>query len=65
MHYSIFTPGTGTFGRVVLAQHKVSQDHFALKILPITEIVRLKQIDHVKNEKDILLNVQHPFIVRL
>jgi protein kinase X len=59
------TLGTGTFGRVVLVRHKPSLEYFALKMLPITEVVRLKQVEHVKNEKEILLAVKHPFIVKL
>lgn len=59
------TLGTGTFGRVVLVRHKPTLEYFALKMLPITEVVRLKQVEHVKSEKEILLAVKHPFIVRL
>jgi len=55
--------GTGTFGRVVLVQHAPSQDYFALKMLTISEVLKLKQVDHVKNEKDVLSTVRHPFIV--
>ena len=37
---------------------------FAIKILKKSEIIRLKQGDHVKHERDLLLNkIQHPFIV--
>lgn len=57
--------GTGTFGRVVLVRHRPTLEYFALKMLPITEVVRLKQVEHVKNEKEILLAVKHPFIVQL
>jgi len=60
-----FCQGTGTFGRVVLARHRPTREYFALKVLPIAEVVRLKQVDHVKNEKEILLLVRHPFIVHL
>lgn len=59
------TLGTGTFGRVVLVHHPSSQVYFALKVLQITEVVRLKQVQHVKNEKSILLNLSHPFIVKM
>lgn len=59
------TLGTGTFGRVVLARHRPTREYFALKVMPIAEVIRLKQVDHVKNEKDILLSVKHPFIVHL
>ena len=37
----------------------------ALKMLKKTEIIRLKQIDHVKSEKKILETINHPFIVTL
>jgi len=57
--------GTGTFGRVVLVQHAPSEDYFALKMLTISEVLKLKQVDHVKNEKDVLSTVRHPFIVNM
>jgi serine/threonine protein kinase len=46
------TLGTGTFGRVRLVRYKHNPkcDPMALKMLKKTEIIRLKQIDHVKNE---------------
>lgn len=34
-----------------------------MKILAITDVIRLKQVEHVKNEKNILLQVTHPFII--
>ena len=61
------TVGTGTFGRVRVVKLANSSDRspFALKIMKKSEIVRLKQCEHVRSEKDILLRVQHPFIVNL
>ena len=38
---------------------------FALKIMKKSEVVRLKQVEHIKNEKEILSEVNHPFIVTL
>ena len=38
---------------------------FALKVTRKTEVVRLKQAEHVKSEALILSQVQHPFIVML
>ena len=57
------TVGTGTFGRVFLVRHNHSQNYFAMKILRKHDIVRLKQVDHIKNEREILGSLQHPFIV--
>jgi len=49
--------------RVVL--HKPTGKHMALKMLRKTEIVRLRQVEHLKNEVQILSAVSHPFIVNL
>jgi len=62
------TLGTGTFGRVRLVSVDLGRNriqHFALKILKKSEILRLKQVEHLRSEKDILLKVAHPFIVSL
>ncbi|KAJ8073587.1 cytochrome c oxidase subunit 1 [Marasmius tenuissimus] len=61
------TLGTGTFGRVLLVRHRhpSTQSHFALKVLRKSEIIRLRQVEHVNAERYILSRVQHPFIVDL
>ncbi|KAI0035766.1 cAMP dependent protein kinase [Vararia minispora EC-137] len=63
------TLGTGTFGRVLLVRHRLSPPGnnavFALKVMPKTEIIRLRQVEHVKAERHILSRVHHPFIVDL
>jgi len=61
----IRTIGTGTFGRVYLVKHTQSGKFFALKVLRKMEVVRLKQVDHIKNEKKILTDVDHPYVVTL
>lgn len=63
-------PGTGTFGRVLLVRLKSTtqrgyHSHFALKVLRKTEIVRLRQVEHVNAERYILSRVHHPFVVDL
>lgn len=55
--------GTGTFGKVYLALR--DDKSYALKMLHKKKIIELKQIVHIKNEKNILAGVQHPFIVNL
>ena len=68
---NIKTIGTGTFARVFLCRPKQSiqqrsnSEYFALKVLSMHDVIRLKQVDHVKNEKNILTEIQHPFIVEL
>ena len=64
----ISTLGTGTFGRVRLVKHRddpPEANPLALKCLKKSEIIRLKQIEHVKSEKSILERINHPFIVNL
>lgn len=66
----IKTIGTGTFARVYLCRPKASvnksnSEYYALKILAMHDIIRLKQVEHVKNEKTILGEIRHPFIVEL
>ncbi|XP_066959087.1 cAMP-dependent protein kinase catalytic subunit PRKX-like [Macrobrachium rosenbergii] len=57
--------GTGTFGRVCLCRDKVTSGYLAMKILAIADVIRLKQVEHVKNEKEVLRAVSHPFIIRM
>ncbi|XP_059496006.1 cAMP-dependent protein kinase catalytic subunit gamma-like isoform X5 [Stegostoma tigrinum] len=59
------TLGTGSFGRVMLVRHKVTKEHYAMKILDKHKVVKLKQIEHTLNEKKILQAVRFPFLVRL
>lgn len=59
------TIGTGTFGRVCLCRDKVTDKYWAMKILAMADVIRLKQIEHVKNEKNILHEIDHPFIVNM
>jgi protein kinase X len=59
------TVGTGTFGRVLVVRDKSTKAYYALKIMSIAEVLRLKQTEHVKNEKEILSQVKHPFIINL
>ncbi|KAK1780005.1 kinase-like domain-containing protein [Copromyces sp. CBS 386.78] len=69
--HRVRTLGTGTFARVVLVRPANGTDIdrqkvYALKILRKTEVIRLKQIDHVRHERQILKDVTgHPFITSL
>jgi serine/threonine protein kinase len=66
------TLGTGTFARVWmvrLANRKdISERNkvFALKILRKADVIRLKQVEHVRNERNVLAAVAgHPFITTM
>eukprot|EP00613_Pedinella_sp_CCMP2098_P041110 CAMPEP_0171799356 /NCGR_PEP_ID=MMETSP0991-20121206/71074_1 /TAXON_ID=483369 /ORGANISM="non described non described, Strain CCMP2098" /LENGTH=195 /DNA_ID=CAMNT_0012410737 /DNA_START=69 /DNA_END=652 /DNA_ORIENTATION=+ len=59
------TLGVGSFSRVRLVTHKVSNTTWALKTLKKAEIFRLKQVDHVLNERQINAKIRHQSIVNL
>ncbi|KAL6902868.1 kinase-like domain-containing protein [Trichoderma evansii] len=69
------TLGTGTFARVCLVrpasatvplEEDKNAEVYALKILKKTEVIKLKQIDHVRHERAVLADVAgHPFITNL
>lgn len=61
----LFLLGTGTFGRVCLCKDKYTNTYCAMKLLAMTDVIRLKQTEHVKNEKNILEEIKHPFTVNL
>lgn len=59
------TLGTGSFGRVRFVTHKTTGSFWAIKMLKKAEVIRLQQVEHMISEKNILSNLDHPFIVRL
>ncbi|KAF1985427.1 Pkinase-domain-containing protein [Aulographum hederae CBS 113979] len=66
----IKTLGTGTFARVWLARLLSKQGDsnkvYALKILRKVDVIKLKQVEHVRNERKVLAAVAgHPFITTM
>jgi protein kinase X len=65
------TIGTGTFARVYLCRNRNrgannnAGGYVALKILSKHDVIRLKQVEHVKNERQILSDIAHPFLIEL
>ena len=43
-----------TLTSCLLIQDKTSKDYYALKILTMAQVIKLKQVEHVINEKEIL-----------
>lgn len=59
------TLGTGSFGRVCLALHHPTGQYYAMKRLRKSDVVRLKQVEHTNNERFLLAQVDHPFLVKM
>jgi len=63
---STVTLGTGTFGRVRLSKEKSTGTYYALKTLGKEKVIKLKQVEHVQNERQLLAQASGcPFIVNL
>lgn len=48
-----------------LVYHRATDAYYALKSMSIKRVVESKQVDHVRNEKNILMKIDHPFLVRV
>lgn len=57
--------GKGSFGKVMQVKKKDDGKIYAMKVLRKDTIVARKQVAHTKAEKNILMKIQHPFIVNL
>ena len=59
------TLGTGSFGRVHLVQSRHNQRFYAVKVLKKAQVVKMKQVEHTNDERRMLGEVKHPFLVTL
>lgn len=59
------TLGTGSFGRVHLVQSKHNQRFYAVKVLKKSQVVKMKQVEHTNDERRMLQEVKHPFLITL
>ncbi|KAG3201628.1 hypothetical protein PC128_g3815 [Phytophthora cactorum] len=59
------TLGSGTFGRVKLVRHKLTGAAYALKVLNKASVVAYKQQRNVVNEKSVMTQCNHPFLLKL
>lgn len=57
--------GTGSFGRVKLIRKKDDDTYWALKIMKKIDILKLKQVDHIKSEVVILNSINHPLLIKM
>jgi protein kinase A len=59
------TLGTGSFGRVHLVQSQHNSRFYAIKVLKKAQVVRMKQVEHTNDERRMLSEVKHPFLITL
>lgn len=57
--------GSGSFGLVLLVRDSETNQEFALKCLSKEQLTRENQVDMVKNERYVMMQLQSDFIVRL
>ncbi|SPQ22388.1 c2586aac-5ab0-48af-958b-d64565c2e972 [Thermothielavioides terrestris] len=59
------TLGTGSFGRVHLVQSRHNSRFYAIKVLKKAQVVKMKQVEHTNDERRMLGEVKHPFLITL
>jgi serine/threonine protein kinase len=57
--------GRGAFGKVYLVQNKLTNAFYAMKTIRKDLALEKNFVTYLKLEKDILYNVDHPFIVSM
>ncbi|KAF0972041.1 hypothetical protein FDP41_009737 [Naegleria fowleri] len=57
--------GRGSFGKVMKVKRKNTNEVYAMKVLRKDMIVKENMVSHTKAEKQILQEINHPFIVKL
>jgi len=53
----------GSFGKVFLVENKLNGRFYAMKRIRKDVLIEKKQIENTQNEKKILLNLEHPFLL--
>ena len=48
--------GTGSYGRVILACHKQSEEVYAIKMLKKKHLIKKNQVEHTLTERFILVS---------
>lgn len=59
------TLGTGSFGRVHLVQSKHNNRFYAVKVMKKHQVVKMRQVEHTNDERAMLQEVKHPFLITL
>ncbi|CAE7225220.1 TPK3 [Symbiodinium microadriaticum] len=53
------------FRRVKFAKYKPDGKFYTVKFMKKHEIIKLKQVDHINNEKRLMAQIAYPFIVNM
>ncbi|KAM3146825.1 hypothetical protein pb186bvf_000979 [Paramecium bursaria] len=61
----LYVIGRGGFGRVWRAEHKRTRIHYAIKEMQKCKIISKKSVSSVMNERYLLSNLKHPFLVNM
>ena len=57
--------GSGSFGRVLLVQHKITQAKYAIKAIDKTNQANIEEKPYFRREIEIMYRVHHPNVVKL
>lgn len=57
--------GKGTFGKVYLVEHSTTHKLYAMKCIRKDIILENEQMENIQLEKDILRQIDHPFLVNM
>lgn len=57
--------GKGSYAKVALVKKRDTGELFAMKILKKERVEERGQERHVKVERDVLINIDHPFVIKL
>lgn len=60
----ISTIGQGSYAKVFLVEKNDTKELFAMKVLKKEKVEKRKQEKHVRIERDVLINVEHPFVIK-
>lgn len=57
--------GRGFYGKVTLCENKKTKEVFAIKSVHKNRLMKAHRVSTVVNERNVLMNIHHPFIVHL
>ena len=63
--HEVRTLGVGSFGRVKYGKYKGDGNMYAVKFMKKHEIIKLKQVDHINAERNLMQQINHPFAVNM